>query len=332
METYEKIGVIGRGAYGICYLCHAGNSRFRRKVVIKTVLIDCRTASEENAIQREAHVLGRLAHPNIISFYNFFISNGMLHMVMEYAVGGTVENLIRDQKGQYFGEDMVLYYFTQITMALEYIHSKKILHRDLKPQNILLNRKRTIVKLADFGIARELSTRDVASTMIGTPNYLSPEICEGRKYDTKSDLWSLGCILFEIIELKRAFDGDSFPSIVLKITTGKVEPMTREVSDKLRELVTVLLSMNEKKRPSTKEILTSPLVLPKCLELHLDLGRIDYPSTNHFVAKNATTSSTPSTMLVSPTRDIGISKRIGTLSGLENSTRASLPLEFYLRE
>ena len=145
-------------------------------------------------------------------------------MVMEYAEGGTMEQLIRDQKGTYLSEDMVLYYFTQITMALDYIHSKKILHRDLKTQNILLNRKRTIVKLADFGIARELSTRDLASTMIGTPNYLSPEICEGRKYDTKSDLWSLGCVLFELIELKRAFDGDSFPSIVLKITTVRGYP------------------------------------------------------------------------------------------------------------
>lgn len=113
-------------------------------------------------------------------------------MVMEYAQGGTLENLIRDQKGTYFTEDVVLYYFTQITMALDYLHSKqkKILHRDLKTQNILLNRKRTIIKLADFGIARELSTRDrFASTMIGTPNYLSPEICEGRKYDIKSDMW-----------------------------------------------------------------------------------------------------------------------------------------------
>lgn len=147
------------------------------------------------------------------------------------------------------------------------MHSKQILHRDLKTQNILLNKKRTIVKLSDFGISKELSTKSLASTIIGTPNYLSPEICEGnirlrfysffyfffvclvpfilllmisllicnlilliteqeqlnsrvlgRAYNQKSDLWALGCVLYELAELKRAFDGENLPLIIMKIT------------------------------------------------------------------------------------------------------------------
>ncbi|KAK6023963.1 hypothetical protein OSTOST_10236, partial [Ostertagia ostertagi] len=78
--------------------------------------------------------------------------------------------------------------------------------------------KKTLVKLSDFGISKELTTRSLASTVIGTPNYLSPEICEGRAYNQKSDLWSLGCVLYELLELKRAFDGENLPAIVMKIT------------------------------------------------------------------------------------------------------------------
>lgn len=99
---------------------------------------------------------------------------------MEYADGGTMDRLIQERENVKMGQHLVLYYFTQITLALNYIHSKKILHRDLKTQNIFLNRKRTIVKVGDFGISKELSTRNVASTVIGTANYLSPEICEGN--------------------------------------------------------------------------------------------------------------------------------------------------------
>lgn len=98
---------------------------------------------------------------------------------MEYADGGTMEKLIQERNGRSLGQDLVLYYFVQVTLAMHYIHCRKILHRDLKTQNIFLNRKRTIVKVGDFGISKELKTKDLASTVIGTANYLSPEICEG---------------------------------------------------------------------------------------------------------------------------------------------------------
>ncbi|VDM97486.1 unnamed protein product, partial [Onchocerca ochengi] len=161
-----------------------------------------------------------------------------------------------------------------VAIGLEYMHSKQILHRDLKTQNILLNKKRTIVKLSDFGISKELSTRSLASTIIGTPNYLSPEICEGRAYNQKSDLWALGCVLYELAELRRAFDGENLPSIVMKITKGRHNPISEHWSDDLKQLVNSILDVNENKRPLLKEILTCPLILPVCLAINLDLGAL----------------------------------------------------------
>lgn len=123
--------------------------------------------------------MAQLAHPNIIHLHSSFIEHEQLFIVMEYADGGTMEKLIQERNGRLLGQDLVLYYFVQITLAIHYIHCRKILHRDLKTQNIFLNRKRTIVKVGDFGISKELKTKDLASTVIGTANYLSPEICEG---------------------------------------------------------------------------------------------------------------------------------------------------------
>ncbi|XP_022786792.1 serine/threonine-protein kinase Nek5-like [Stylophora pistillata] len=114
-------------------------------------------------------------------------------------------------------EDQVLDYFVQICLGLKHVHDRKILHRDLKSQNIFLT-KNGIVKLGDFGIARVLhSTMELARTCIGTPYYLSPEICENKPYNNKSDIWSLGCVLYELLTLKHAFEAGNMKNLVLKI-------------------------------------------------------------------------------------------------------------------
>ncbi|VDK84957.1 unnamed protein product, partial [Onchocerca ochengi] len=180
MDDYEKISVVGRGAHGVCWLCQRKDDIFRQKVIIKTVALEGLAQEEQNAIMGEVTLLKRLHHPHIIGYYESFKTENAFSIVMQYAEGGTMDKMISEQKGIKFAESIVLNYFTQVAIGLEYMHSKQILHRDLKTQNILLNKKRTIVKLSDFGISKELSTRSLASTIIGTPNYLSPEICEGN--------------------------------------------------------------------------------------------------------------------------------------------------------
>ncbi|VDM42920.1 unnamed protein product [Toxocara canis] len=271
MDDYEKIAVVGRGAHGVCWLCRRKDDVFRQTVIVKTVSLDGLTPEEETAI------MGNYSYGGYRDYRNEFQrpqTENVLSIVMQYAEGGTMDKMISDQKGVFFSEQQVLNYFTQVAIGLEYMHSKQILHRDLKTQNILLNKKRTIVKLSDFGISKELSTRSLASTVVGTPNYLSPEICEGRAYNQKSDLWALGCVLYELCELGRAFDGENLPSIVMKITRGKHGPISEHWSAELKRLIESLLDLNENKRPLLKEILTCPLVLPVCMSIHLDLGRL----------------------------------------------------------
>lgn len=111
----------------------------------------------------------------------------------------------------------------QIVAALKYVHSVHVLHRDMKPQNILLTGpQHRIVKLADFGIAKVLSSKtEQAQTLIGTPQFLSPELCAGSKYDAKSDVWALGCVLYELAQLRKPFDGSNMPAIFLSIMRSK---------------------------------------------------------------------------------------------------------------
>jgi NIMA (never in mitosis gene a)-related kinase len=133
---------------------------------------------------------------------------------MDYADGGDLQSKIKERaknkdasgKPQYWPEDELLNLFTQICLAMKHVHDKKILHRDLKSQNIFLT-KRGLVKLGDFGIARVLSnTKSKAKTVVGTPYYLSPEIIKSESYNFKSDIWSLGVLLYEMAALQPPFN------------------------------------------------------------------------------------------------------------------------------
>jgi len=140
---------------------------------------------------------------------------------------------------------------------MKHVHDRKILHRDLKCQNIFLT-KNGIIKLGDFGIARVLSsTRENARTMVGTPYYLSPEIIDNKPYSFKSDIWSLGVVLYELCALKPPFDAASLPQLAMRITKGNYNPIPSQYSRELRSLVGCLLELNPSKRPSVHEILSN---------------------------------------------------------------------------
>ncbi|KFQ25272.1 Serine/threonine-protein kinase Nek1, partial [Merops nubicus] len=184
-----------------------------------------------------------------------FTENGCLYIVMDYCEGGDLFKKINAQKGVLFSEDQILDWFVQICLALKHIHDRKILHRDIKSQNIFLTRDGTI-QLGDFGIARVLnSTAELARTCIGTPYYLSPEICQNKPYNNKSDIWALGCVLYEMCTLKHAFEAGNMKNLVLKIISGPFPPVSVHYSYDLRNLLSQLFKRNPRNRPSVNSIL-----------------------------------------------------------------------------
>ncbi|KAM9652566.1 serine/threonine-protein kinase Nek5 isoform 5-T5 [Morphnus guianensis] len=180
---------------------------------------------------------------------------------MEYCDGGDLMKRINMQHGVLFDEDQILSWFVQISLGLKHIHDKKILHRDLKAQNIFLSNNGKVAKLGDFGIARQLnSTTEFAHTCVGTPYYLSPEICENRPYNNKTDIWSLGCVLYELCALKHPFEGNSLHQLVLKICRGHFHPVSPNYSYDLRILISQLFNISPKDRPSVNSILRKPFL------------------------------------------------------------------------
>lgn len=144
-------------------------------------------------------------------------------------------------------------------MAIYYLHNQKILHRDLKPQNIFLRFER--IQLGDFGIAKMLdSTQDIATTCIGTPYYMAPEVFKSKPYSYKSDIWSLGCILYEMCNLRRAFDAQNINALAIKILKGTFPMIIATYSKQLRDLIYSMLKVNPNKRPTIVELLNKPFI------------------------------------------------------------------------
>ena len=141
-----------------------------------------------------------------------------------------------------------------------HLHSSNILHRDLKTLNIFLTKENKI-KIGDLGGAKILENNtDFATSKVGTPYYLSPEVCEDRPYNNKSDIWSLGCILYEMCSLKHPFEAKNTAALLLKIIKGKYESLPRIYSRSLGEIVHSCLIKDFKKRPTIKSILLLDIV------------------------------------------------------------------------
>ncbi|NWH32927.1 NEK5 kinase, partial [Chloropsis hardwickii] len=261
MDKYEIIKQIGEGSFGKIFL--AKGKMDNEPCVIKEINLTKMPVKEKEASEKEVVLLAKMKHANIVTFYASLQEKNKLYIVMEYCDGGDLMKRINMQHGVLFDEDQILSWFVQISLGLKHIHDKKILHRDVKAQNVFLSNNGKVAKLGDFGIARQLnSTTEFAHTCVGTPYYLSPEICENRPYNNKTDIWSLGCVLYELCALKHpvSFQGNSLHELVLKICRGRFQPVSPNYSYDLRILISQLFKTSPRDRPSINSILRKPFL------------------------------------------------------------------------
>ncbi len=214
---YHIVGELGRGSMGIVY--QGFDPVIGRTVAIKTMLPKGLAPQEfaeyKARFQREAMAAGVLAHPNIITVYDFGEDNDFLYLALEFLEGKSLEKIIQEQT--ILPIETILPIFDQVCSGLDHAHRNMIVHRDIKPANIMILQN-GLVKLTDFGIAKMIDmgmTQD--GQILGTPNYMSPEQVKGRQIDGRSDIFSLGVILYELVTGEKPFGGQNITTVIYKI-------------------------------------------------------------------------------------------------------------------
>jgi NIMA (never in mitosis gene a)-related kinase len=182
---------------------------------------------------------------------------------MEYVDGGDLSQAIKQRGTKPFTEEEIMNIFIQLVLGLQYIHDRKIVHRDIKPQNVFLTRV-GVAKIGDFGVARALDgTHDLCQTVIGTPYYLSPEVWSNEPYNSQTDIWSLGCILYELCALKRPFTGRDAMQLFAQVVRGVFDPIPSRYGRNTKLLVDAMLTPTAAQRPAASEIIQFPFIQAK---------------------------------------------------------------------
>ncbi|KAF2753289.1 kinase-like protein [Pseudovirgaria hyperparasitica] len=287
-NKYDVLEKIGHGSFGVIRKVRrkCDNQILCRKEISYTRM----SQKEREQLQAELSILKELHHPNIVRYYerDHLKESQDLHLYMEYCGNGDLGRLIKNLKikNQYAEEEFVWSVFSQMLSALYRCHygenapdvghdimglgnnakplkSKQnmfmILHRDLKPENVFLGEDNS-VKLGDFGLSKILQSHDFASTYVGTPFYMSPEICSAERYTLHSDIWSLGCIIHELCAKEPPFNAKTHVDLINKIRAGRVERIPACYSGELQKVIDSCLQTNPSHRPSTAQLLNLPII------------------------------------------------------------------------
>jgi eukaryotic-like serine/threonine-protein kinase len=247
---YEIVKELGKGGMGVVYQAH--DPQIDRPVALKVLRVD-RVVNEEfvSRFFKEAKFIGRLSHPNIVTVYDVGRDHGTIYIAMEYLQGHPLNEVIRSEP---LGVEKTLDIAAQISNALGYAHDKGIVHRDIKPSNIILTHEGD-VKLTDFGIARAEDQNAAQQTqtgvILGTPFYMSPEQVMGKRVDGRSDLFSLGVILYELIVGQKPFKGDHFTAIFRAITED-IPVMPIQIDASIPRAVSDLIMKTLSKDPDVR--------------------------------------------------------------------------------
>lgn len=261
--AYRRLRLLGQGSFGKAFL--ARDLATNDLCVMKQIRVDKMDAKARDTAVKEAVALRRIRHPNVVRFRQVFVRSGWLCLVMDFADGGDLCAAVKERARSKvpFEESAVLECFAQVADAVNWVHSVKMVHRDIKSRNIFLCRTGRAL-LGDFGLVWLLdNTCELAHTRVGTPYYLSPEILRKQPYNYKTDIWSLGVLLYEMASLQRPFQGtlETLPRAILR---GKYEPLGSHYGQGLHDLCAGFLQVNPDNRLDLavalhSEVLSVPL-------------------------------------------------------------------------
>lgn len=209
----------------------------------------------------EVSLLASVQSPYVVRYRDSFIEGGNLHLIMEYCEKGDLSTFLSSQKCIFLNEEKIWRIALEILSGLAALHVKGIIHRDIKSKNIFLTRDYH-AKIGDFGLC---ACRPTAKAIqdhkeLGTLLYASPEICKGEFYSAKTDIWSFGCVLYELCTLRTPFDANSEETIIHKILNYRVAPILKSYSSNLSFIVNACLNKDPNQRPTIMELLSFPCI------------------------------------------------------------------------
>lgn len=262
LSDYDDLGEIGRGQFGTVHkVCPKNNPNLL--LVWKKLNYEKMSLKERRQLQQEVQLLQTLQHPGVVRFIGKVhdLSSAHIYLLMEFCDGGDLGRYLDHtvRKGFHIPEDLILVWFAQLVDALHYCHtlsSGQVLHRDIKPQNVLMCQDFKTVKLGDFGLAKMLSpNQTLAQTHVGTPYYMSPEVLTRNQYDSKSDVWSLGCLLYEMATGNSPHSQATTLEVLQNLViTNDIKPLPMCYTKELFSLIKWMLTKKPSLRPSTKDL------------------------------------------------------------------------------
>ena len=262
-KKYKPTKMLGSGSFGSVY--EAENSIFQNTVAMKVIKKDPNNELDEQEIRNEIDILKKLSHPNIVKIYEFYISNSHYYIITEFCKEGELFSYIKNK----YNEHQLAVLFYQVFSGLWYLHDNKILHRDIKLENIMISKKEKDnntgeelfwAKIIDFGTAKIFEKNKREMDVVGSSYYIAPEVLK-QNYNEKCDTWSVGVILYMMLVGRAPFDGKDDEEIICKINSADYnskEPKLLKHSPEVRDLVDKLLQKDTNKRYSAKEALKHP--------------------------------------------------------------------------